>query len=191
MSSATKHRPAPVKRNLDRVNNSSWLDIPAKVTPVSLVLPANLTYDQWAEIGLKIARVKRFCSWALSDWLNFGSAKYGETFSQAADATGFQPDYLAIIKYVGANVDASRRREALSFSHHRLVASLEPEEQERFLSEAEKNGWTREDMAAAVREFKKQIECQATLNGEKNGESTGIFTDQSSGQAVVERTERA
>jgi hypothetical protein len=75
---------------------------------------------------------------------------------------------LAILKYVGSRVDACRRRESLSFSHHRIVAPLEPEKQERLLSEAERHGWTRDDMQAAVRELKNQIET-LTSNGDGSG----------------------
>jgi hypothetical protein len=160
------------KQIIDPINNS-WLDIPAKMTPVSLTLPKNLSYEAWSEIGPKIVRVRKFCTWALSDWLNFGEAKYGQTFSQAADATGLQPDYLAILKYVGSRVDTCRRRESLSFSHHRLVAPLEPEEQERFLSEAERHRWTRDDMHAEVRNFRNQIK-----NVTSNGNGSGIVREQ-------------
>jgi hypothetical protein len=153
------------KQIIDPVN-SLGLDIPAKLTPVSLALPKNLSYEEWASIGPKICRVRSFCTWALCDWLNFGEAKYGQTFSQAADATGLQPDYLAILKYVGSRVDACRRRESLSFSHHRLVAPLEPQEQDRLLSEAERHRWTRDDMHTAVRNFRNQIE---NLTSNSNG----------------------
>jgi hypothetical protein len=155
------------KQIIDPVNNS-WLDISAKLTPVSLILPKNLSYEAWAEIGPKIGRVRKFYTWALCDWLNFGEVKYGQTFSQAVDAIGLQPDYLAILKYVGSRVDASRRRESLSFSHHRLIAPLEPQEQERFLSEAEKHRWTRDDMHAAVRNFRNQI-GKVTSNSDGSG----------------------
>jgi hypothetical protein len=136
---------------LDNIKNSAWLGVQGKITAVSLTLPKHLTYDQWAAIGPRIARVKRFTSWAISDWLNYGEARYGETYAQAVEATGFQPDYLAILKYVASRVDPSRRRESLPFGHHRLVASLEPEEQEKFLQEAESNGWTHDELRQAIR----------------------------------------
>src|SRR4030095_114986 len=116
--------------------NSAWLDIQAKITPVSLTLPKNLSYEQWAAIGPKISRIKRFTTWALSDWLNAGEQRWGEMYVQAEQATGFDPNYLAGVKSIGAAVDASRRRESLSFSHHRLVAPLQPEDQETFLRAA-------------------------------------------------------
>src|SRR5688572_9653535 len=109
-------------------NQSLWLDIPAKITPVSLTLPRTLPYEQWAAIGPKIVRLYRFAKWSLSDWLNHGERVYGETYAQAVSATGFEPDYLAIVKSVGAAIEPCRRRESLSFSHHRLVASLSPKE---------------------------------------------------------------
>jgi hypothetical protein len=144
------------KRSTDIIdlNQSSWLGVRAKITPTSLTLPQGLTYEQWAEIGPRIARINRFSTWATSDWLNFGEARYGETYAQAADATGFDPDYLAIIKSVGASVAPSRRRECLSFTHHRLVASLDPDLQERFLAKAEKKRWNCEELRQAIRDFK-------------------------------------
>src|SRR5262245_52208701 len=67
---------------VDPVNNSTWLDSTAKVTTVSLILPKNITFQGWAAIGPKIARVKRFTTWALADWLNYGEANYGEMYAQ-------------------------------------------------------------------------------------------------------------
>src|SRR5262249_16906613 len=91
-------------------------------------------------------------------WLNHGERKWGEMYVQAVNATGFEPNYLAIIKYVGESVEPSRRREALSFSHHRLVAPLQPAEQETFLAHAEKNKWTRNQLADAVKAFRHELE---------------------------------
>jgi hypothetical protein len=146
------------KAIIDRVNNSAWLGVRAKMTPVSLTLPDNLSYEQWAEIGPRVAQVKRFTTWALSDWLNHGEQKWGEMYAQAVDATGFEPNYLCIVKSVGAAIDPSRRRESLSFSHHRLVAPLEPDEQTKLLDLAERNQWSRDQLAVAVQQFKKNIE---------------------------------
>jgi hypothetical protein len=132
----------------------SWLDIPANMTPVSLILPKSLTYEKWADIGQKLTVMNRFTKWALSDWLNYGELKYGETYAQAASATGYAPDYLAIIKYVGGSVDASRRRQNLSFEHHRLVAPLNAEEQECMLAVAESNRWTVAELRTAIQAAK-------------------------------------
>jgi hypothetical protein len=47
-----------------------------------LPLPKDLSYEKWAEIGPKIGRVRKFCTWALADWLCFGEFRFGETFPQ-------------------------------------------------------------------------------------------------------------
>ena len=80
------------KAILDRVN-SEWLGVPAKISPVSLTLPDDLTYDDWAEIRLRIARVKRFATWALSDWPNYGA----ENMAKPTCRRRTQPDSNPII----------------------------------------------------------------------------------------------
>jgi hypothetical protein len=149
-------------------DKNSWLGVRAQMTPTSLTLPKDLSYEKWAEIGSKIGRVRKFCTWAISDWLNFGEAKYGETYTQAAALTDYAPEYLCILKHVGAKVDPARRRESLTFSHHKCVAMLEPEDQDRLLREAETNHWSRDELAEAVRGFtgKKQIGGRDKERGE-------------------------
>jgi hypothetical protein len=147
-------------------NKDSWLDVPATMTPVSLSLPKNLTRGQWAAIGPKIVRLHRFTTWALADWLNYGEIRYGETYSQYADATGLQPDYLAVVKHVGSRIDPTRRREELSFSHHRIVAALNPQAQTDWLSSAVDNGWSVEELRGALGESRDQIESSAGASDE-------------------------
>ncbi|MDD1749485.1 MAG: hypothetical protein LUO89_06375 [Methanothrix sp.] len=149
-------------QSLIKIKNWEPPDLPVKLTPVSLVLPENLSQEQWAEIGPYLARMRKGFTWGIADWLNFGEARYGETYAQFVDATGLAPEYLAILKYVGGAVDPSRRLESLSFTHHRLVASLEPDEQSRFLAESESRGWGQIELRAAIRSFKREIECKAS-----------------------------
>jgi hypothetical protein len=125
-----------------------------KLTPVSLTLPKSLDYDAWRKMVRKVVLVHKQSTWVLADLLNFGEQKYNEMDVQAIELTEYQPEYLAIIKYVARAVDPSRRRQSLSFSHHRLIASLEPKDQDRFLREAERNAWNCEALRQAIRESK-------------------------------------
>jgi hypothetical protein len=169
----------PAKANVDPINNSAWLDVPAKITPTSLTLPRKLTYDQWAVIGPRIARVRKFATWALCDWLNFGERKYGETFTQAAASTGLEPEYLRILKSVGGAVDPSRRRESLSFTHHRLVAPLDPDLQDKFLSQAEENEWN-------VEQLRREIKDAAPSPSDRIGEAAQIrYHDDGGGDSTA------
>jgi N6-adenosine-specific RNA methylase IME4 len=52
---------------------------------------------------------------------------------------------------VASRVETSRRREVLSWSHHKEVAALEPAEQDAWLDRAEAEGWTRMDLRSAIK----------------------------------------
>jgi hypothetical protein len=53
--------------------------------------------------------------------------------------------------------EISRRRETLSFSHHETVAALAPAEQDRLLGEADRQGWSRQELRAAVHSTKRPV----------------------------------
>ena len=71
------------------------------------------------------------------DWSAYGERWYVETYAQAVDLTGRDYGSLANMTYVAKQVDFSRRREKLSWSHHQEVAPLEPDEQDTWLELAE------------------------------------------------------
>lgn len=78
----------------------------------------------------------------VGDWLNYGERSYGETYAQALEETDYSYQGLADAKYVSGRIEISRRRENIPFSIHREVASLPPEQQDRLLQEAERDGLT-------------------------------------------------
>ena len=53
--------------------------------------------------------------------------------------------------------EASRQREVLSFSHHETVAALAPAEQDRLLDEADREGWSRQELRAALHSTKRSV----------------------------------
>jgi hypothetical protein len=82
----------------------------------------------------------------LADALNFGEAEYGEEYAQAIDETRkwMQVSAKTIhnAMWVMSRVDATRRRELLTLSHHAEVASLDPKEQDELLALAEERNMT-------------------------------------------------
>jgi hypothetical protein len=66
--------------------------------------------------------------------------------------TGRQKVTLLDYARVARRVPRSRRRTALSFTHHQLVAAMEPDEQEEWLDRAEANRWSVEEFRGALRE---------------------------------------
>lgn len=130
------------------------LALPGDATDVSLSLPQQLSYDQWEKVGRELQRAERAVMWWIGDWLAYGEKRYGETYTQAVELTGRSEEKLQQAKWVSTNIENLRRRKLLSWSHHYEVASLEPDEQDALLSEAEKRGLSRNDLRKLVRGYK-------------------------------------
>jgi hypothetical protein len=95
-------------------------------------LPATLTKDQWIKAGEMLAKVEQSKQWWLGDWWNAG-VEYGDG-EAACEAVGVVYQTAADCGMVSAAFDFSRRREKLTFTHHREVCGLKSqEERDRFL----------------------------------------------------------
>lgn len=53
-------------------------------------------------------------------------------------------------QWVASRIENVRRRTSLPWSHHKEVAALEPEEQDRLLDQAELGEWSRHQLREAV-----------------------------------------
>lgn len=101
--------------------------------------PESLSLDEanWDKLGQLLFRFDKSIQWLIGDWLTYGEAnKWGET-EKIAQQMGYEVKTLYDYKYVAQNVNFSVRTENLSFGHHKLVANLEPEEQQYWLQKAE------------------------------------------------------
>jgi hypothetical protein len=121
---------------------SNGLALAASVSATSLELPSSLSFEDWERTGETLGKIDKGCRWWIGDWLNFGERRYGETYAQAMEATGLEYNTLSTYAWVCREVESSRRREHLSFSHHLEVAGLDPPEQRVLLEEAEREGWS-------------------------------------------------
>jgi hypothetical protein len=96
----------------------------------------HMEHPEWVAVGHRLGRISRCNQWWLGDWLRYGSAKWGERYVEAARITGYDVRSLANMASIAASFDISRRRDSLTWSHHAVVAALDPEEQERWLDRA-------------------------------------------------------
>lgn len=147
-----------------------------EVTPVSWQPPAELTFEEWTAIGNTLQQVNASLNWWIGDWLNYGEHKWGEMYAQAVEVTGWDYQRLADAKWLAANVDFSLRNENLSWTHHRHVASLPPDEQAEWLELAAANGWRSGQLKEAIKASKQlpapaitAIPVQPYTNGNGNG----------------------
>lgn len=126
-----------------------------EITPVGARFSSQLSYEEWARLGVQWATIERAMRLCLGDWLNYGEKAYGQKYSQAINDTGFEYGYLANLAWVCRAVPLERRREAIqSVSIYQTLAPLDAEEQETWLDLIEENGWTRNELRAALKEEK-------------------------------------
>jgi hypothetical protein len=120
--------------------------LPGTITGTGLELHEGLAHDRWQQVGTTLAAIGRAHQWWLGDWLNYGERTYGREYTEAVELTGYEAATLRNLAWVAGRVEISRRRDNLSFAHHREVAKLPPSEQDRWLAHAEQQGWTRNDL---------------------------------------------
>lgn len=113
------------------------LEIPGcEFTPVSLTLPADLSFDHWERIGRQLQLADMAVQWWIGDWLVYGEHKWREKYAQAIELTGKREQTLINYHNVAKSIESNRRRVKLSFSIHAEVASLDEDDQERILAKA-------------------------------------------------------
>jgi hypothetical protein len=106
-----------------------------------LEVPADQSFEEWQATGEKLCRTERVLNWWIGDWWAAGHHRYGERAKVAAEGifgVGFQA--VADMATVCRSFEPSRRREVLSFTHHRETAALPPSEADALLERAEVEG---------------------------------------------------
>jgi hypothetical protein len=106
------------------------------VSTTGITFTNDLAYDEWARLMVTMQRLYTSFQFGLGDVLNYGESKYGEKYSQALDSTNSAYQSLANYSWVANAVPIENRVEGLSWTHHRVAASLPVDQQRRVLNEA-------------------------------------------------------
>ena len=131
--------------------------------PTAWYPPDNMSQEEWQRVGNTFQQIEASIKWWLGDWLVFGEKKYGETYTQAVHYTGRKVEDLQAFRWVANSIAPERRRDSLSWTAHRYVAKLPPDEQEYWLARAAAEHWNTDDLWAA-------------LNPPKPGQTSGKLT---------------
>lgn len=143
--------------NLAERIDSAAVQEAANWRPTALLLPEGLAFEEWEKIGATLGTIERGVNWWVGDWLNYGESAYGEKYAQAVEGSGWKLQSLINMASVAGRIPPARRKESLSWSCHRVVAYLEPAQQERLLDEAESKGWGSRDIEAAAKALRKEV----------------------------------
>ena len=123
----------------------------AIVSPVALRLDPRFPFEEWRDLGGRIAKRASASLWWLGDWLHFGQEKYGRRYKDGIALTGLDYQTLRNYAMVARRYDVSRRRDKLSFQHHAEVCALTDADQDRWLDRAECAGWSRNELRGRLR----------------------------------------
>jgi hypothetical protein len=110
-----------------------------------------LEHPEWVRWGYRLGAMSRVSNWWVGDWLQYGTTRWGEKYSEAARITGYDVKTLRNIVYVARRVSLSRRRDKLTWSHHAEIAVLEPREQDRWLDRAIRDQLSVADLRTELR----------------------------------------
>src|SRR5690606_2847823 len=91
------------------VRPDALLPARGELSPVALVLPDDLSFDEWQGYGRRLRLMEQSVMWWLGDWWLHGERRYGEAASQAAP-TGYDSETLRKAAWVCERVETVRRR---------------------------------------------------------------------------------
>lgn len=110
------------------------------LTKTSLIFDESITTDEFVNVGRCLKLMKKTILWWIGDWGLFAELNEDFWFSSALEEVreSYSDGTIENAVWICKKIEPSRRREKLSFGHHQVVAPLEPEEQDKYLEEAEK-----------------------------------------------------
>lgn len=188
---------AETENAVAKVDIRSLARVDRYVSLISLNIPEGLSYEQWADLGRGLSLSRRMVKnaslmWWVGDWLAYGEHNIGEAYAQAVEATGYDKQSLYNAKHVSTRVPVERRRESLSWSHHKAVASLPEADQEYLLQLAATDHLTYSQikkMADAMRAGVADAETAFAPNGATEGPEDNVPSPEATAQRVEQALE--
>lgn len=129
-----------------------WVEV--QTTEIGWLPQGDMPFEQWEQAGRRLLRVGRAVQFWIGDWILYGERNYGDTYRTAIDRTGYEYQTLANIVTVCREIESSRRREQLTFTHHAEVAPLEHGRQEELLDRAVTEGWSTAHLRTECRQLR-------------------------------------
>lgn len=134
----------------------------AGISKVAWVPPADLGQAEWLSTGRRLGAIGRCSQWWIGDWIRYGTARWGEKYTEAARVTGYDVASLRNMAWVASQFDLSLRSDKLSWSHHVLLAPLERDEQARWIERAAEERLSVADL---------RLELRTRGNGGRKGQA--------------------
>lgn len=131
----------------------------------------DLGQAEWLATGRRLGAIGRCSQWWIGDWIRYGTSRWGERYAEAARVTGYDVASLRNMAWVASRFDLSLRSDKLTWSHHVLLAPLEPEEQARWLDRALRERLSVADLRLELRAARRKgVKPSAASEGQAEGE---------------------
>jgi len=124
-------------------------------------------FEDWQQRGWQLCAIGKRVNWDIADWWRDGSQRYGQRAKAAAQGIfGLQFKSLANLGSVARSFESSRRREHLTFEHHREVAALPAPLADELLDLAEKQSLSTRGLRAEVARIRNAAGVSAPVASE-------------------------
>lgn len=165
------------------------LDNGIEFTPTAWIPNYNLTFDEWLTAGRALLQIEASINWWVGDWLNYGERRYGESYSQAMEATGWKYQRLANARWICSKIPADLRHDDLSWTHHRHVAHMEKDEIAYWLDRAHEKEWDSRTLLGATKGSEPTESPQDVSSADLDLEPTqAVETPQNGAESATEHS---
>lgn len=131
---------------------------------IGLEIAGDFTIEEAADSLSFMLRMGNTIQFCIGDLLCASELKFGESYAQIVDATGFAISTVGNAQWVSSRIPKERRVAGLFFSHHKAVASLEDKDQDKLLVKAAKDKLSSKDLEKLVKEIKNPTPAASTAS---------------------------
>jgi hypothetical protein len=162
------------------------IDPKISITRIGLQVTSDLSFEEWQSMASRFGAAMSSAAFVIGDWLVYGEDHFRgqkrlpgfedesigssrvstEIYNEALRLTGLDRSTLVTYAYVSRRVPSSLRNEQLSWEHHKAVAKLNEDGQQRWLQIAQDEG-DEEYGAVATRRLRKSITAGRLLTAEE------------------------
>lgn len=125
-----------------------------------LILPEELSLEEWREILTRVTALHRAATWWLGDLMLKGEEMFGEEVFQYIDPENYSETTVYFALRVAREFPPPRRHPELLWSHHQEALPLEGIEREKILNAAAEGKWSTSKLRKEVK--LRRLELQAT-----------------------------
>lgn len=116
-----------------------------------LEIRADLPFNAWRELVQNLLATTDRAIWSLGDAWEYRT-HFERDYHHAIEELAASSRILPVAGRVARVFPFERRRGQLTFELHEAVASLDPDEQDAWLDEVERQGWSRQQLTFAFAE---------------------------------------